>query len=442
MVEPLTAGILGSIVGISLIFMGLQVGLALATGGLIGLVLIFGDFYRPVTILANSTIGMASMYAFLITPLFVLMGVMALHSGLGESTYYAGLKIVGSQPGGLAISTILGCAAFGAACGSSAVTAAIFTKISLPEMLKYKYQPKLASGAIAAGGTLGSLIPPSTFAVIYGLLTDVSIGHLLVGGIGPGVLLAILFSIAIALRVLKNPNLAPRAEFRVSWLDRMKAVLNLWPIGLLATTVLGGIYAGLFTPTEAGAMGAAVSVILFGISKRRSWRNLWAGLLDAAQTTAMIFLILIGAKIYSHILAFSGISSLFVTTISGLDIPPLATLGLFLFMYLIMGCFLDATSMMVLTIPLVFPLSVAMGFHEIWFALIVITTMEVGLLTPPFGLNVFFVKAAAGDLVSLEDVFRGCFFFLIVMVIGLVILIFVPQIITFLPDSMSALHGG
>ena len=442
MMEPLVAGVLGTGLALFLVAMGVSVGLSLATGGFIGLILLFGDLGRPVLVLAQTPFTMASMYAFIITPLFILMGVLALHAGLGESAYTAASKLVGNLPGGLAISTIFGCAGFGAACGSSAVTAAIFTKVSLPEMLKYKYQPRLACGAIAAGGTLGSLIPPSTFAIIYGILTELPIGKLLLGGVGPGVLLAVIFSLGVALMVLHNPSLAARADFRISWLDRIKAVLGFWPIALLGTIVLGGIYTGVFTPNEAAATGAVAALILFAFSKKRSWRNLWDALLEAGQTTAMIFLILIGAMVYSRLLVISGISLLFVNTVIGLDLPPLGTLGCFLFMYLVLGCFLDATSMMVITIPLIYPLTVSLGFHPIWFALVAITVMEMGLLTPPLGLNVYVVKAAAGDVASLDDIVRGCFSVLILMGIGVVILIFVPQIITWLPDNMMALRGG
>lgn len=440
--EPTTAGVIGVICVLVLIALGMHIGPSLATGGFLGLLLLFGDLGTAMGILTTTPYFTVAVFALAILPLIIVMGVLAMRFGATEAAYSAAYKWVGRLPGGLAISTIFACAAFGAACGSSAATAAIFTKVSLPEMGRVGYRPRLSCGSIAAGGTLGMLIPPSALGVIYGVLTEQSIAKIFIGGIGPGILLAIIFSIGIYILVRHNPNLAPRMELHVSWRERITSLAGLWGIALLAIVVLGGIYTGIFTATEAAAVGCFAAFLMFLISKRRSWGAIWSALLEAGRTNAMVFMILIGAMIFGRMLAVTGMTGKFIDAVTASGLPPMAILGAFLVMYLVMGCFLDSISMMCLTLPVVFPLMMSFGFDPIWFGLVVIVAIEMGLLTPPMGLNVYVIKAAAGKDISLEEIFVGCIPFFFMMLIGLILLIFIPQIILWLPTTMFPTPGG
>lgn len=436
MVDPTTAGIIGTVCVLVLIFLGTHIGPSLATGGLLGLILLFGDVGKAMAILSTTPYSTVAVFDLAVLPLIILMGVLTMHVGVTDAAYHAAYKWLGRLPGGLAIATIFASAAFGAACGSSAATAAIFTKVSLGEMEKLGYQSKLSCGSIAAGGTLGMLIPPSALGIIYGILTEQSIARIFLGGVGPGILLAVIFAIGIYVLVRRNPSLAPRMELDVSWKDRITSLTGLWGVALLAIIILGGIYTGVFTATEAASVGCFAAFVMFMLSKKKTWQALWSALLEAGKTNAMVFLVLIGAMVFSRMLAVTGISGNFIDAVSSSGLPPKVILGAFLVMYLVMGCFLDSISMMSITLPVVFPLMMSFGFDPIWFGLVVIVVIEMGLLTPPMGLNVYVVKATAGDRVSLEDIFAGCVPFFIMMLIGTVLLIFVPSIITWLPNTM------
>jgi C4-dicarboxylate transporter DctM subunit len=436
MIDPTAAGIAGTICVLVLIALGTHIGPSLAAGGFLGLVLLFGDIPKAMGILATTPYSTVAVFDLAVLPLIILMGVLAMHVGVTDTAYKAAYKWLGRLPGGLAIATIFACAAFGAACGSSAATAAIFTKVSLPEMRKAGYQTRLSCGAVAAGGTLGMLIPPSALGIIYGILTEQSIAKIFMGGVGPGVLLAILFSIAIYVLVLRNPSLAPRTVLNVSWREKFSSLTGLWGVALLALVILGGIYSGVFTATEAAAVGCFTAFVMFVTSRNRNWDALWSALLEAGRTNAMVFMVLIGAMIFSRMLAITGMTEKFIDAVSSSGLHPKVILGAFLVMYLIMGCFLDSISMMSITLPVVFPLMMSFGFDPIWFGLVVIVVIEMGLLTPPMGLNVYVVKATAGESVSLEDVFAGCTPFFVMMLIGLVLLVLLPPIITWLPNTM------
>jgi C4-dicarboxylate transporter DctM subunit len=439
--EPTTAGLIGSLCMMVLIAFGTHIGPSLAAGGLLGLVLLFGDLQTALGILTTTPYSTVAVFALSILPLIILMGILAMRSGLTEAAYNAAYKWLWRLPGGIAVATTWACAAFGAACGSSAATAAIFTKVSLPEMRKAGYQLKFSCGSIAAGGTLGMLIPPSALGIIYGILTENSIAKIFIGGVGPGILLATIFSIGIYTLVKRNPKLAPRVEINVSWKEKITSLTGLWGIAVLALIVLGGIYTGIFTATEAAAVGAFAAFIMFIISPKRSWSHIWDALLEAGQTNAMVFMILIGAMIFSRMLALTGITGKFIELVSGSGLPPMVILWIFMLMYLVMGCFFDSISIMSITLPAVYPLMMSLGFDPIWFGMVLIVNIEIGLLTPPVGLNVYVVKAAAGGDVTLEEVFAGCFPFFFMMLIGLIIIIYIPPIITWLPEKMFPVGG-
>jgi C4-dicarboxylate transporter DctM subunit len=434
--EPIAAGLIGSLCMLILIALGTYIGPALAAGGLLGLVLMFGDLQTALGILTNTPYSTVAVFALSVLPLIILMGILALHSGLTDAAYKAAYKWLWRLPGGIAIATTWACAAFGAACGSSAATAAIFTKVSLPEMGKAGYQKRFSCGSIAAGGTLGMLIPPSALGIIYGILTENSIAKIFIAGIGPGILLSIIFSGGIYILAKRNPKLAPRLELNVPLREKISSLVGLWGIMVLATVVLGGIYVGVFTATEAAAVGAFAAFIIFLMSKTRSWTTIWGALLEAGQTNAMVFMILIGAMIFSRMLALTGITGKFIEIVSASGLHPMLILWIFLLMYLMMGCFFDSISIMSITLPVVYPLMVSYGFDPIWFGMVLIVTVEMGLLTPPVGLNVFVVKAAAGGDISLEEIFAGCFPFFLMMLIGLILIVYIPSIITWLPDTM------
>jgi C4-dicarboxylate transporter DctM subunit len=434
--DPTIAAIIGAVFMLVLLALGLQIGACLAIGGFFGLLLYFGDLHTAMAILTNTPYTTTATFNLAVMPLVILMGSLAMHVGITETAYDTVNKWVGDFPGGLAISTVVASAAFGAACASSMATAALFSKVSYPPMKKAGYQPKLLFGSIAAGGTLGMLIPPSGTCIIYGILTEQSIAQLFIAGIGPGILLTIIYATGIYILAKRDPRLAPKLKTNVSWRERILSLKGLLGIGLLAAVILGGIYSGIFTATEAGATGCFAAFLMFFISKNRSWRRLWDALLDAGRTNATIFLILIGAMIFARMLAVTGLTSNFVEFVGGSGLPPMAILGLILLMYIIMGCFLDLISMMVMTLPFIFPLTTSLGFDPIWFGLTAIVAIEMGLMTPPLGINVYTIKATVGEEVSLEEIFKACVPFVLMMFLGLILVVFVPQIITWLPSVM------
>jgi len=313
---------------------------------------------------------------------------------------------------------------------------AVFTKFSFPQMKSYGYQDRFALSSIAAAGVLAMLIPPSVLMILYGIVTEVSIAALFIGGIFPGLLLAAMYSIGIILMVKLNPSLAPRATITATWKDRFTSLKDIWGIILLMVVVLGGIYAGIFTPTEAGAAGAFGAFILALAMRKLTLQTLWSTMQDAGQTTAMAFFIIIGAQIYSRFLALSGFPVKLVELIQAAGLPPLLLLAAFMLIYLFLGCILDSFSIMLITLPLIFPVTKAMGWDPVWFGLLVVTNIEVGLLTPPVGLNVFVVKAAAGPDVELMNLFRGVVPFFFIMLLMLALLVAFPSIVTFLPGLM------
>jgi len=327
-------------------------------------------------------------------------------------------------------------ALFGATCGASLAVAAIFTKMSLPEMLRRNYNKSIACGTITAGGCLGMLIPPSVVAVVYGILTGVSIGKLFLGGIGPGIFYTIVFSLSIWLLATIRKDIAPPIDEQTPWKEKLISLKDFWSVLLLAAIVIGGIYLGVFTPTEAAALGALAAFVMLLVMGRFRWEKLKRALLESAQTTVMIFMIIIGAAIFARMMTLSGITALITEGVAKSTLPPKVIFILFLFMYLIMGMFLDSISMMCITLPIVFPLTQSFGFDQIWTATLIIIVMEIGLLTPPMGLNVYVVKGAAEEKVTLEEVFRGALFFVPIFVIGIVLFFIFPNIITWLPQKI------
>ena len=434
--DPIWLGVFAVAALLVLLALGIHVGLSLAVVGFAGFLAITGSFKTALGILTTTPYATIAVFALTVVPLFVLMGLLALHSGMGEAVYTAAYRWVGRIPGGLGIATMMGNTGFGAVCGSSVVAATVFTKLSVPEMRRYGYDVRFACGITASGGIIAMLIPPSIYAVLAGIITEQPIGMLLMAGIGPGLLVALLFSIGIFAMVKVRPSLAPAVTERATWGERISSLKATWAVLLLALMVVGGIYLGVFTPTEGGATGALGALLIALFTRRLNRKVLKDSLMQTVRIVCMIKLIIIGATIFSRFLAVSGVTQGFVQAVRDSGVPPLAMLVLFIVMYLILGCFLDGISIMFLTLPVIFPIMVAMGFHPIWFLTVAMVSIELGLLTPPLGLNVYAVKAAVGDVVSMEGIFQGVFPFFVIGLVVLVILIAFPWVVTFLPNTM------
>ncbi len=432
--SPLTAGI----IGIGLLFLlfacGMPIGFVMALVGLIGYVYL-GSLDAGLNILGLTFYAGGTSYTLSVIPLFVLMGQFAAHAGLSRDIYHTVERWMGHQRGGLAMATIGACAGFAAISGSSVATAATMGTVALPEMKKYKYGEALATGTVAAGGTLGILIPPSATFVFYAILTEQSVGKLFIAGILPGIVLAALFMLTIYIHVRLDPDIAPRGE-RASLREKIVALKGIWGIVVLFLLVMGGIYTGVFTPTEAAGIGAFGSFV-FAMGKRQvKWENFTASLAQTAQTTAMIFIIIIGAYIFGFFLAVTRIPSELADFMAGLQVSRYVILAAVVLLYTILGMFLEGFATLVLTIPIIQPLMVNLGFDPIWFGVMVIIMMEMSLITPPVGVNVFIIKGVAKD-VPMYTIFRGIWPFWVAMLVCLVILSAFPQIAMFLPNTMK-----
>lgn len=429
--DPVTVGIVG-IFGLSLLLVsGMRIAYATALCGLIGLWALRG--YEPAAGMAGlMPYAEASHYSLLVLPLFVLMGYLAHHAGITRNIYWAARQWLGHLPGGLAIATIFGCAGFAAACGASTASAAVMGRVAMPELKRYGYDEKIAAGCVAAGGTLATMIPPSVIMVIYGFIAEQSIGALLLAGILPGLLQATTYSVMLYIRFRINPALGPSIS-GISWTDRFKSLSGTWGIFVLILIVLGGIYTGFSTPTEAAGIGALGAFVMAVPRMRRG--DLKTALLETARTTAMIFAIVIGVLIFVRFLAFSGMPEALLETVIDLDVNRYVVLIAILALYLVLGMFLDGIGMLLLTVPIVLPAVIALGFNPIFFGVLVVRMVEIGLITPPVGLNAFVLKGVAPD-VPIRNIFRGCGWFVVVDIINVAILIMFPAIILFIPEMM------
>jgi tripartite ATP-independent transporter DctM subunit len=376
-----------------------------------------------------------TLYSFTVIPLFILMGALINRANLAHELYDAANGFVGHFKGGLAMGTVVACGGFGAVCGSSLATAATMSRVAMPSMRRYKYDDGLSAGAIAAGGTLGIMIPPSVPMVIFGILAETDIAKLFIAGILPGILLMALFSGAIAWTTWRHPEQGPPAA-RTPWPQRLRLLARVWGVVLIFLIIIGGIYGGLFTPTEAAGVGVAAAGA-FALARRKlTWRTLWESLIETGVTTGMIFVIAFGAVIFANFVNLAGFTGGISDWLIGLEISPMGIVIAICLIYLVMGCIFDSLSMLILTIPIFAAILKPMGVDMIWFGIIAVITVELGLITPPVGLNVFVVKATIGDI-SLSTAFKGVWPFVAAMLIGLVLILIFPQIATFLPSLMS-----
>lgn len=432
-------GLLLFAVTLAVIALRMPVGLAMFFVGGVGYVLLVG--WMPlINTLNNSTYSRFSSYTLSVVPLFLLMGQFATKAGLNRALFRAASAWFGHLRGGLAIASVGGCAMFGAICGSSLATAATMSQVALPEMRRYGYSNSLSTGTMAAGGTLGILIPPSVILVIYAVYTEQSIGHLFLAAIVPGIIATLGYMTVVAVYVRLSPDAGPAAE-RVSYRERFASLKEIWPVALVFALVVGGIYQGWFSPTEGGAIGAAaVGVIAWAIGGMR-WRELRLCLIETAETTALIFLILMGAEIFNAFLALSQMPQELGAVVGAMDAPPLLIIVAMLVIYILLGCVMDSLAMVLLTMPVFFPiiLSLDLGMtadqKAVWFGILALMAVEMGLITPPFGLNIFVINAMTPD-VPMTQTFKGVLPFVLSDVVRVGIILLVPATTLYLPGML------
>lgn len=429
-------GFAGVAIAILLILIRVPVGVALAVVGFVG-VMILTSFRAAWSITSHVPFELIGNWNLSAVPMFLLMGYIASEAGLTKGLFQAARIFLSRVPGGLASSTVVASAFFAAASGSSVATAASFSRIAIPEMLKSNYDTGLACGSVAASGTLGALIPPSILMILFGIFAEVSIGKLFLAGILPGILSAVVFIILITVRVLLKPELAPRSEQVFSREERRAAIIDIWPLPTLIILVIGSIFTGIATPTEAGALGALIAVIVALIRKSLSRRVFSTAVIDTIAGTASIFIVIVGASIFSRFVALSGLANALTELLSFAVDNPILLLALTSVLFIFLGMFLESVSLMLLTLPLLLPLFVAAGINLIWFGVICVKLLEIGLVTPPVGLNVYVIKGALGDKVKLSDIFRGTAWFLAADLVTLSLLIAFPMISLLLPSLSS-----
>ena len=389
--------------------------------------------------LAYASWNIATKFILVAIPLFIFMGELLLRSGMSDRLYTGATALLGKLPGGLLHANIASCSVFAAISGSSVATAATIGTVAIPELEKRGYEHRIVLGSLAAGGTLGILIPPSIAMIIYGSMTGQSIGRLFIAGIIPGIMLALLFMGYIAVRVMTKPQLAPPYE-KIPLKRRVLQVIGIWPIFLVMFAVLGGIYLGVTTPTEAAAIGALMALAFGLIYRKLTWSILRQCLRTTVKTTSMIMFLVVGAQLLVGILTSERVPDNILAWVSSLAISPLAILILIYFVYLFLGCFMDGTSLMLVTLPIVFPIIDALGFDPIWFGVALVLLIEMALITPPVGLNVYVIHGLRPDH-PLSEVFIGVAPFFVMTVIALVIVTVFPQLATWLPGTMMKVGG-
>jgi C4-dicarboxylate transporter, DctM subunit len=414
----------------------LRIPLAFAMGfvGFIGLGLVRGwDATAASASQAIYETGFA--YTLSVVPLFILMGNFVARAGLAHELFRLAYSFIGHLRGGLAHATILACAGFGAICGSSIATAATMAKVAYPSMKKLGYADYLSTGVIAAGGTLGIMIPPSTIMVIYGIITETHIGKLFAAGVIPGLLCAALLMLGVAWTTWRDPQAGPAGE-RSSWAERMKALRDIWGVALLVVVVLGGIYGGVFTATEGAGIGAS-GAFFFALARRRlTWRMLREVLIESARTTAMLFTILIAAMMFSGFVNFTSMPGDLKGWITQMGLPPLAIVGAMMVIYVLLGTIMEELSMVLLTIPVFFPIVTQLGFDPVWFGVLIVLVVQIGLISPPVGMNLFVLNSLLRG-VSLRQIFRGVWLYCLMLVIALAIVLEFAPLALWLPSFMK-----
>lgn len=426
-------GLAGFGLALLLIAFGVPVAIAMSAIGVIGYWWLNG-WAGIAYIMGSTPFESVFPYSFSVIPLFVMMGVFAARAGLSRSLFDMLNSFLGHVRGGLAVTTIGASALFGSICGSSLATVATIGRVAIPEMRRHGYSDSISAATVAAGGTLGVLIPPSILLVIYGLLTQSSIGKLFVGALIPGLLGTLLYVLAVLLQVRLSPSVAPKAV-RVDWRQRFRLLGRIWPVALLFVVVIGGIYTGWFSPTEAAAVGAVGAFLLALLSAGMTRTGMKDTVAETAGLTGMIFLILIGAALFTAFIESTGLPQFLIQEIELMGLSPLMVMILILIFYLVLGCFMDSMSMILLTVPLIAPLVTQIGYDPIWFGIMVVTVAEVGLITPPIGMNLFVVQATVPGLKQ-STVVKGIWPFVLMDVVRMLLLLAFPMLVLWMPSSM------
>jgi C4-dicarboxylate transporter DctM subunit len=432
--DPVTVGLIGFVVLFALLAVGMPISAAM---GLVGFLGLWYNISGQAAMIKAALVPfqVVSDYSLAVLPLFLLMAHVFFVTDMGQDLFKMANKWLGHRPGGVAQASVVACAGFSAVSASSMATAATMGLVALPEMKRLNYSPALSTGALAAGGTMGVLIPPSGALIIYGILTGTSIGRLFAAGIIPGILQALFYMVLITLLCRWRPSMGPRSE-KAPIGERIRSLAGAGEVIILAIFVFAGIILGWFTPTEGGSMGAFGAILLATIRRRLTLRKLWKACLDTLKTSGMIYAILIGAFMFNYFLASTTIPNVIGDWVAGLPLPPLGILLMVLLVYMVLGCFLDVAAMTVLTIPIFFPLITGLGYDAVWFGIIFVRLAEIAMITPPVGMNVYVISGIAPD-VPMETIFKGIVPFVLADVLHVALLIAVPALVLFLPGLMS-----
>jgi C4-dicarboxylate transporter DctM subunit len=434
-----------SLASLSLVCILTLIALRLPIGVALGAVSFVGFWYLrnvnvALSVLEDTPFVFSANWDLTAIPMFLLMGSIANGSGISSALFRAARVWFGAMPGGLAVATNFACAGFAAACGSSVAAAAAMARIAVPEMLKQGYDKGLATGVVASAGTLAALIPPSILFVLYGIFAEVSIAKLLIAGVIPGLITAAIYAIQIIVRCRLNPKLAPLIEFTdraALWRERWASLWEIWPLLALILAIIGGLFGGVVTPTEAGAAGAFIATVIGFLQGKLNVARFLESLQDAIGTTAQIFFVGMGAVMYTKFLALAGVGPMFIEMIGGWSLDPVLLVIAFTIIYLILGMFLDPLGILLITVPIFVPMFAALQLDLVWLGVLVVKYVEIGMLTPPVGFNVYVVKSVVGDSIPLEKIFEGCFWFLACEVVIMALLIGFPQLSLWLPNAMQ-----
>ena len=432
--SPDAVALIGFVVLFILMLLRVPVGMAMGLVGVCGYSYLVGPG-PALKLIGQTSMRTVTDYTFGVIPMFMLMGAFVSVSGVSKELFRAANSFVGHLRGGLGVATVVACGGFAAICGSSVATAATFAGVAYPEMRRYGYPQSFSTGVIAAGGTLGAMLPPSTVLAVYAIITQQDIGKLFMAGIVPGLLALVMYVITIAILVKLRPDMLPAGPVR-PWSERVKGLKEVWAPLLLFAFVIGGLYGGVFTPTEAGGMGAGGAFLLGVVRGKLSRAQIREALLSATRTSAAVFTVLIGALLFGYFLTITQVPQRLTELLSSLGLGPYGVLALIMLMYLILGCLMDAMAMIILTVPIIYPIVIGLGFDPIWFGIIIVMTVELGLIHPPVGMNVFVIKSVVKD-VSFSTIFKGVIPFVITDLIRLLILIVFPIIALWLPGRMG-----
>ncbi len=434
--DRLEIGLLGIAVLMLLILLRTPIGISLVAVSFAGIWALVG--IKPAWgILTAVPYDFGTKWALTSVPMFLLMGFFCFHAGLTKGLFDAARRWLSALPGGLAIATVFGAAGFAAVTGSSVACAAAMGRIAVPEMMRQHYDATLATGTVAVAGTIGALIPPSILMILYGIFVQVPIGKLFIGGVGAGILTAFGYIAVIYIRTKLNPALAPPVTEVSSWGDRFRSLLDTWPVLLLILGVFGGLFGGIFTPTEAGAVGASMALVIALAKRAFSWEMFKDALLETIQTTAAIFVIAIGANLLTRFLALSGTANFLSDLVISIGADEVMLLIGIAAIYLVLGMFLEPLGAMLLTIPVLLPILNDANIDLIWFGVVLTKFLEIGMITPPIGLNVFVIKGVVGDLATTTQIFKGILYFLVADLVVVALLMIFPDIVLYLPSLLD-----